>query len=381
MKILQIVENLDYGTVENWLLNFFIKSKEEYPEFEWTFFCILPEKGVFEDSFIKQGANVIHSKFLISNKLQFILNLRKVIFTGKFNIIHSHHDYLSGFYYLSTIGLKTNKIVTHIHNSNKHLPIKSKFLFKPILWFFWKLTCLFSDDIIAVSHDCLNSFLNKKYDKKGHVVYCGLDFVPFFDNLNSKDLRHKLKFDSNAIVLLFVGRLEPEKNPIFLIDILSIVVDMDPKKEFHVVYAGIGMELDRIKEYANSKGMNSRVHFTGFIQSIANVYDLGNIFIFPRFESKMEGLGLVIVEAQAAGLPILTTRAIPKDAFLITNSIKIIETKDDPKIWANELIKMLNKFPNKNKLELEFLQNSRFSIYESISNIFLIYKNKINLKS
>ena len=109
MRIIHIVENLDKGAVENWLVDIFIESRKIRPSWEWTFYCILGKEGRLDEKVRDAGGEIIYSPVTISNKLAFLSNLRKVLQERKYDILHAHHDYLSGFYLLASLGKKFKK--------------------------------------------------------------------------------------------------------------------------------------------------------------------------------------------------------------------------------------------------------------------------------
>ena len=58
MKILNIVESLDKGAVENWLVNCFVEISKLKPEWEWTFFCIIENEGKLEGLVKENGVRL-----------------------------------------------------------------------------------------------------------------------------------------------------------------------------------------------------------------------------------------------------------------------------------------------------------------------------------
>ena len=71
MKIIHIVENLNKGAVENWLVNVFVESRKIKPNWEWTFYCILGEEGGLDRKVKAAGGKIIYAPCSISNKIQF----------------------------------------------------------------------------------------------------------------------------------------------------------------------------------------------------------------------------------------------------------------------------------------------------------------------
>src|SRR5687768_6841150 len=119
LKIIHIVENLDKGAVENWLVNIFFETRKIKPDWHWTFYCILGREGRLDQKVRNAGGEIIYSPVSVSRKLAFLRNLRKVLIAGGYDIIHSHHDYLSGYYLTATAGIKFRKRVLQIHNTDK----------------------------------------------------------------------------------------------------------------------------------------------------------------------------------------------------------------------------------------------------------------------
>ena len=162
MKIIHIVENLDKGAVENWLVNIFIESRKVRPDWSWTFFCIVGKEGKLDQKVRDAGGEIIYSPVTISDKLGFLKNLRKILKAGKYDILHSHHDFLSGFYLIASVGIKFRKRFLHIHNTDRALPVGNRVLHNLLLIPFKALALYFSDRVIGISKDTLEDFAGKK---------------------------------------------------------------------------------------------------------------------------------------------------------------------------------------------------------------------------
>ena len=375
MKVLQIVENLDNGAVETWLVRAFIDSKKYDNSIHWTFFCILPHKGINEDFVIRNGGIVIHSDHSLSRKFSFLWSLRKILKLGKYDVIHSHHDYITGFYFLSSFGLGINRRIIHVHNLEKHLPVSNAFLKKILLLFFFNIAYFSSDAIVGVSLDALCYFLNGRSNAKGHVLYCGIDFNLFLNNNITNDVfRQKIGIDEDSKILLYVGRLDYDKNAIFIIDILNDLLKIDPQNKYCAIFAGNGPLEGKMKQKADELGILKSVYFVGYRRDIESFYLNSSIFVFPRFESKKEGLGLVLVEAQAAGLPIITTKAIPDDAFFNKGLISISSTELSSREWSNQIINILSTIHVDRSKHIVKAIDSQFSLEYSTKKLIYLIK-------
>ncbi len=371
MKIIHIVENLNKGAVENWLANTFIESRKLKADWEWTFYCILGEAGRLDEKVRQAGGIIIYAPCTVSNKIKFLQALRKTLKTGKYDIIHSHHDYLSGFYLLASLGINFKRRVLHIHNAEKGLPVGNKLVQKLLLKPFQWLAIHFSDLIIGISKDSLQHFIGKAkiVNKQAVVLYCGIDLGRFNPEMNSFSLRQELRLSVNAKLLIFCGQMNRFKNPVFVVDILNELLIQD--KNYHVLFAGEGELTKAVIDKAGVYGIADNVHLLGWRNDLAAVMNASDVFVFPRVEDPKEGLGLVVVEAQAAGLPMFLSNGIVKDAIEITELAHFMPLNNNPAAWADAIKKTDQKISAVEALER--MKISRFSLSIATQNLLNLY--------
>lgn len=127
--------------------------------------------------------------------------------------------------------------------------------------------------------------------------------------------RARLGIAENDLVLLFAGKLEPKKDPAFLLEIARRVVDPRLK----VVFAGTGVLEARLREEAGAEG---RVHFLGFQNQLQMpiVYRLADIYILPS-RGPGETWGLGVNEAMASGCAIMMSEKAGGSADLVDEGV------------------------------------------------------------
>jgi glycosyltransferase involved in cell wall biosynthesis len=173
------------------------------------------------------------------------------------------------------------------------------------------------------------------------VHYYGVDSTPFESvSVDRVRFRRQLGLPQDALILLFGGRLVPEKNPVFVVDVLANLRCIDSRAV--AVFAGAGSLEMEVLAQARSLGVESSVHLLGWRNDLPDVMNCSDCFILPHPDHPVEGFGVAIVEAQLAGLPMLLSRGILDDPLLPTASFRRLALSDGPMAWAKAAIDLLH---------------------------------------
>lgn len=374
-KVLHIIENFNGQAIETWLYQMMRHLNEVGEKVDWTFYATLGQTGKMDDAVRKLGGKIIYSPVPLKNKVQFLKELRRAIVGGGYNILHSHHDIMSAVYLLASAGLPLKKRIVHIHNTSLSLPtpnpVKKALLHRPM-----RLLCLhMADNIVGVSAEALRSFLGGKKPENGRdmVIHCGIDMAPFHRKPSQRtEFLQSLGLPADSKILLFVGRMNDYKNPLFVIDILELLVQSDAA--FCAVFAGSGPLEDEVRKKAEQKSLGSRVRVMGWYDDIPALMQSCDLLIWPGLEYPKEGLGLSVVEAQASGLPIVMSHSVPKEAIVVTELVDVLSLTDGPRVWADATIAALNRTRSVRRGCIERIEASSYSISQSASNIIALYQ-------
>jgi glycosyltransferase involved in cell wall biosynthesis len=376
ISVLHVVENLNNQAVESWLLRVLAAAVEEYPHVHWTFFCVLGKTGRLDEVAHALGAEVIHSRYEFGDKLHFLSSLRKVMKQGRYDILHCHHDIMSAPYLLASVGLPIRKRIVHIHNTSVSLPTPSRtkagLAREPM-----RQVCLrMADQIVGISSEALRSLIgNRQRDPKRHtVVHYAVDTARFAQaRLDVTAFRESLGINPAARILLFVGRIVEYKNPCFVVKILKHLVEMH--SNVVAVFAGIGNRASDLQEMAQREALAARVTLLGFREDVPELMLASDVLIWPSLEEPKEGLGLGIVEAQVAGLPILMSRSVPQEAIVVPELVKVLPLRAGAQAWADAVIEILKR-PQLSRGESRTkVESSSFSMEAGVGNIMALYES------
>lgn len=158
----------------------------------------------------------------------------------------------------------------------------------------------------------------------------------FSPSLRNKK-RMSLGISEDSLVLFFAGRFDPQKNPLFLIKVFRELSDRIP--DSLLLMAGDGVMRREIEGAIQDNGLSQKVRLLGNRRDISELMQAADAFLLP---SLFEGLGIVLIEAQAAGLPCFASKnVIPADVD-ITGQVHFISLDESAEQWARQIADKLS---------------------------------------
>lgn len=333
-RVIHVVDNFDGTSVEMWLLRMLgYAAKRDIP-LDWTFYCTLGE-GDFDDCARSLGAKLVYAPVPIGKKLAFMQSLRSELRQGRYDVLHSHHDLISGVYLLAASNLTIKRRILHVHNADESVLTPNalkQVLFRLAL----RGICLrTADQIAANSNHSLDTFLAGRKRRPGRDVvhYLGIDPEPL---VNAKPdraaFRRRHGFGEDARIVLFAGRMVPEKNPVFAVDVIAAMRRADP--QVVGLFAGVGSLVIAVRQRAAALGVESCIRYLGWRDDTPELMAGSDWFILPHPEKPPEGFGIAVVEAQLAGLRLLLSLGVADDPLLPTAAVRRLSLRQSPQEWA-----------------------------------------------
>lgn len=213
------------------------------------------------------------------------------------------------------------KRIAHSHNTRCD-QVRADKLLRPLFYSTYT-------DALACGQDA-GKWLFK--DKQFTVIQNGRDLSKFaFNPEKRKEMREKLGLE-NEIAIGHVGGFVPQKNHKFLIDIYRAISEKNSNTKFFCV--GDGQEKQKIEEKA--KGLD--ITFTGNIDYVPDFLQAMDVMVLP---SLFEGLPLVAVEWQAAGLPFVMSNTI-SDETIFTDFVEKMSLEESAEEWANAILSLIS---------------------------------------
>ena len=350
-RVIHIVETLDKCAVENWLVRMMRHAEKKGIALDWTFFCLEGE-GRLASDIQNLGGQIIYATTPLSRKRAFCKELRAVLSNGKFDVLHCHQDLLSAVYLIAAFQLPIRNRIIHIHNADEVVPVSGKWkqdlLREPLRRLCWIL----ADKLAGVSAHTIERFrLGRSLRPNRDIVhYYGIDFAAAEESVDADrdKFRREMKFSSDTTIMLFAGRIDSAKNPLFAFKVFESLAKLDPK--IVAIFAGTGQLAEELVAMAADSGLNDRFRYLGWRDDARRLMACSDIFILPHVESPKEGLGLAVVEAQVAGLPVLISTGVADDPILQSSAFEKLPLSAGPGFWAKAALRLL-RLPRRSTVE------------------------------
>ena len=194
----------------------------------------------------------------------------------------------------------------------------------------------YATDYFACSYLAGEWLFGKKNVGNGKVkvIHNAVDYKNFkYDEKISKEMHQEFNITENEILFGHVGRFTNQKNHTFLIDIFNEIHKQN--KDTKLIMVGIGEKEQEIKDKVKMLNLEDCVIFAGFRKDVNKIMQAMDVFLLP---SLYEGLPVVGVEAQAAGLPCFTSKDVVTKEVQITKAMNFISLDKSAKEWANIIL-------------------------------------------
>lgn len=365
IRILQVVGAMNRAGTETMLMN--IYRNLDHTKFQFDFISYSTEEAHYDKEIIGLGGKIFRvSKSTSVKELYQIINE-----FGPYTAVHSHTLFHCGIANLSALlaGVKTR--IAHAHTT---LDDNKRLIRKAYIFIMKQLIHNVSTDLLACSNEAGIYLYGKKGLRKKKYSYFPniVDYSPFIVDLKDNIQKFKQKEGlSNKLVIGHIGRFIEAKNHHFLLKVLKYMLIKNPN--VCLLLVGDGDLRRTIEEEAKIQGVYEHIRFVGVREDIPVLLQSMDAFVFP---SLYEGLGLVLLEAQASGLRCFVSEAIQPEADLRLGLFHKQTLKDGPEVWADQILKHAKQKENNKDKIIQAFNDNGYIVEAGIEKLLNLYKVK-----
>ena len=364
LRALHIFASLNRGGAETWLMD--VVRSTSRAELQIDVCLIGAAGGLYEEEFERLGGRILRCP-LGRNPWGFARRLTQLLTAERYDIVHSHVYYFSGVILRSAARAGVAKRIAHIHpaEDRRNTTLSRRLYVK------WMRRWIgrYGTRFVGPTKASLEGFWGPGWeaDPGKRVIYNGIRTERFVRPVNRAEVRSELGIPENAPLVLNVSRFAPHKRHEFLVNVAGDVLAQ--RDDVYFLLIGAGALRESVEARVRAKGLTDHFRFISGLPDIDRYWMSADVFAFP---SCNEGFGIVVVEAAAAGLPVIAqdipgvreavdacaeATLLPLDTSAADWARVLTDALKTPRISESQRQARLRRFPFTLSASIEALRN------------------------
>lgn len=362
IRILHSVSNMDRAGIETMLMNYY--RNIDRSEVQFDFLCNKSKPGAYDEEILKLGGRIYRTPGVNPFKIFEYKKYMQRLFEEhpEYKVLHAHNG---AFAVSALYSAKISKIPVRIYHCHGASLIRDfKYPLKKICM---KLLPYTYTHRWTCAKAAAEFYFGKSVVQRQQyrLITNAIDVEKFIFNKSTRDRIRKQYNLENKHVIGHVGRFMTQKNHSFLLDIFRDVHILNHNTK--LVLLGDGELMPEIMQRASEYGLSEDILFLGNVENVNEWYQAFDLFILP---SLYEGLPVVGIEAQAAGLSCIFSSAVTEEVA-ITKKAYFLDLSAATKVWAEFIADKLIDSSRKN----EFLSvtEANYNIRAEAKKLQMLY--------
>ena len=368
--VLHVTGGMDRGGVETWLMH--VLRNRDPEEIQMDFLAHRAGSAAYDEEIRDHGSKVLSAPHAAS-PARYARELKAILRRhGPFDAVHSHVHYFSGYVLAIAARERVPVRVAHAHvamGNASHGARRSPWRLvyeETMRRLIWRYATAGLANSAASGRDLFGSRWDA--DPRFELLQYGFDFSRYAHLGTRDDLKVQLGLDAGTKVIGHVGRFHPQKNHAFLIDLFRTLAARRP--DVHLLLVGGRGNVDEVRGAIERLGLSERCTITGETFEVASYLGAMDVMVFP---SLFEGLGIVVVEAQAAGVPVVASLAVPPEADVIPGLVTRLALDAGEPAWIDAIDRRLNEPVYPRDAAATALGASSFAIETCLRGLMSVY--------
>jgi glycosyltransferase involved in cell wall biosynthesis len=364
-KVLELTgEPIGTGGQEMFVVNVIRHIRHEGIVIDWLTPYYIDNKN-YENDVVKFGGHAFCLNLPFNpgkSRRNIIAPFNRFLKQHHYDVVHIHSGSISVLV-LGSIVARMNgvkKVIVHSHCAGTKKDVKYRILrlfADPLMKFFPTDYCACSE--LAGEWKFPRFIVNKKM----RIMKNGVDLKLFSPSKETREnIRKRYNVEDSTLLLGHVGRFSEQKNQEFAIRILAEIVKRGVSCK--LMFIGEGENFEEVIKLVRDLSLQNYVIFVGTVNNVCDYMQAMDVFILP---SRWEGLPIVGIEAQAAGLPVFVSDKVTTEMKLVDN-VTYLPISDET-VWATAILSMKLDRLNNGTL----IKNAGYDIDDTANAVREIY--------
>ncbi len=376
LAVLHVLGSLERGGVETWLLDLLDHLDSRCWRFD---FCTLGmHTGRYTQRVRSRGGRVIPcplgSRKTVFSLARFAARLHRILRRGAYVVVHSHVHQFSAVVLAVAKAAGTPVRIAHSHNTQDG--VEDSWLRNFYRGAAIRLLAKTATACLACSVDASKAFFPNADSPPNFpvkILRYGLSDAWHLGGGEPRAAgalrRREFGIGDDEKVVRMVGRFDRQKNHEFLLDVAAEIRRSDPRIRWLLV--GGGPLLPQIEEKARRMGIQDCVRFCGVREDVPHLmFEVMDALILPSLH---EGLPLVLLEAQAAGLRALVSSQVTPEAAVVNGAVELLPLEAGPAAWARRIQACLGLPKIPRAAAWKEIAAAGFTVEQSLRDLLDIY--------
>lgn len=327
IRVLNMFTIMDRGGAETMVMNYYRHIDRTKVQFD--FLVHREQRGAYDDEIETLGGRIYRMYPIYPQNFARYKRDIRVFFKDhpEYRIIHSHMSELGYFAFKEAAKQGVPVRICHAHNAPHGFDIKMI-----MRDYFKKRMMPYLTHLFMCGVESGRWLYGKENENRFIMLNNAVDASAYtYNPAKRTEMRLQLEL-TDELAVGNVGRFNQQKNHPFLLEIFAALLKKEPNAVLLLV--GGGTDMQRIQAKAQTLGIAEKVRFLGVRSDVADVMQAMDVFVFP---SLYEGLGIALIEAQAAGLPCVVSDTIPHEAYL-TDLVDSESLSAPAEKWAEKIL-------------------------------------------
>jgi sugar transferase (PEP-CTERM/EpsH1 system associated) len=362
MKILHVIESLEIGGAEMFVINLVNQMPKEYEQS----ICCIKKIGPLENR-LSRDIRVFCLNKKEGNSLSVPFRLAKIIRHGGYDVVHSHNW---GVLIESLVGGRLGGARCIIHTAHGIMEHYSKNKIKKHLRkIAERVMAFFLDKLVTVSDQLRGQIISDLSisSKKIMTVYNGV--------ICRDDSKHIIK-NNNMVTLVSVGRMVPVKNYQMLIKAFKIAEEKC-SIPIRLIFVGDGPERKRLEQIKDDMKLGEKVIFYGYRDDTEKIMCESDIFVNSSF---YEGISIAILEAMKESIPVIATSVGGNKEIIEDNFSGLLVPNNDAEKFSKAIVELVNDFEKRKRIgqNSKVIVSNRFNLNKTLDDYARLYNGIVN---
>ncbi|CAM3892906.1 glycosyltransferase [Alkalicoccus chagannorensis] len=318
-RVLHVTGRMNRAGTETMLMNVYRELDRSRIQFDFVSFQT--EAGDYDDEIRELGGRVLY----VSDQTSIRALYRVMKVSGPYDAVHAHTMFHCGMAMAAAKLAGVPVRISHAHTTQDDTDSLLRSCYRSLMR---NMIQQFSTDTVSCSAEAAACLYGREgglhlpnYVPYERMMHCSREEIEAFKQ------RWQI---GDEMVLGHIGRFIEPKNHAHLLQVTKALVDGGT--DVTLLLVGEGETLEKTKALAARLGIRDRVRFTGALEDVRPALHAMSCFLFPSY---YEGLGLVLLEAQAAGVPCLVSEAVQPEADLGLHLLRRCRLADGAAAWAD----------------------------------------------